>query len=94
MDCQTCKESREVISHHVHEADLDRSDRNAKRWFFAWLITFLVLIACVIYLFWYKDQFEVVEETTTTEVVQDADDSGNNSFVGGDYYGSTEDSGD
>jgi hypothetical protein len=90
MDCKSCKESREIVSRHVHEADLDRSDRNARRWFVAWLITFLVLIACVVYLFWYKDQWETVEETITNEVVQDADEGGNNKFVGGDYYGSAD----
>ena len=88
-DCKTCKE-KEFISRHVHEADLDRADRNSKRWFIAWLITFVLLVGCVAGFIWYESQWEVVEETTHTEVQQDADGFGNNTFIGGDYNGSSD----
>lgn len=91
MDCKTCKESREVISRHVHESDMDRLDRVNKRWFAAWLITFVLLVAGIIFFFWYENQFEDVTETTTTEVLQRSDDNSRNMFVGGDYnVGNTE----
>ena len=35
---------------------------------------------------------EVVTETMTNEVTQEADEHGNNTFAGGDYYGSQTDS--
>lgn len=85
MDCKTCKESREVVSRHLHESDMDRMDRVNRRWFYAWLITFVLLVAGVVFFFWRESQFEDIVETTTTEVLQRADDGSNNTFVGGDY---------
>ena len=92
MDCNACKENCELVSRHTHESDLDRMDRINKRWFIAWLVTFVLLVACVAGFVWYESQWQVVEETTTTEVEQDADNGGNNEFkfVGGDYYGEAE----
>ena len=69
-------------------------ERINKRWFVAWLITFLLLVGCVAGFIWYESQWEVVESATSMEVEQDADGNGSNLFVGGDYsYGSTESQG-
>lgn len=87
MDCKTCKENREYVSRHVHEADLDRLERINKRWFYAWLITFLLLVGCVAGFIYYESQWQVVE---TTEVSQDVDTGEGNAYVAGVgdvYYG-------
>ncbi len=93
MDCSSCREAREVVSRHVHEADMDRLERMNKRWFLAWFVTFVLLVACVAGFIWYESQWEVVQETTTMEVEQDADNGGMNKFIGGDYYGTSESEG-
>lgn len=88
MDCKTCKENREYVSRHVHEADLDRLERINKRWFYAWLITFLLLVGCVAGFIYYESQWEVVN---TTEVTQE-NTNGYNSYIGNDgdiYNGET-----
>lgn len=86
MDCKSCKEAREVISRHAHEADLDRMDRVNKRWFWAWMITFILFIMSWAGFLWYESQWEVVESTITQEAV--ADNGSDIRLVGGDYYGS------
>lgn len=85
MDCKSCKESREIISRHAHEADLDRMDRVNKRWFAAWLITFVLLVGCVAGFVWYESQWEDV----STEVSQEVDTSSGSAYVigVGDYHG-------
>lgn len=85
--------NNEYIPIHLHEADLDRSDRHAKRWFIAWLITFVLLISSVAGFFIYESQFETITEKTEWDIDQNADDGGSNRFVGGDYYGTAEDPG-
>lgn len=84
-DCKTCGENRDVVSRHVHESDLDRLERINKRWFWAWLITFLLLVGCVAGFMWYESQWEVVETQVTQEAV--ADNGSDIRLVGGDYYG-------
>lgn len=90
-DCKTCKESRqnvEPVPYIVHEAEMARQERNNKRWFIAWLITFILLVGCVAGFVWYKNQCETVE--TWQDVWQEADGNGNNQFIGGDYNGWSE----
>ena len=84
-DCNTCREAREMIPRHVHESALDRMERMNKRWFVAWLITFVLLVGCVAGFIWYESQLEVIE--TYQEVEQEADGNGTNNFIGGNYYG-------
>ena len=91
MDCNSCKESRDIVSRHVYESALDRMERVNKRWFIAWIITFVLLVGCVAGFIWYESQWEVVEEVVTTEVSQNASGDGSNRFVGGDYYGGADD---
>lgn len=88
MDCKTCKENREYVSRHVHEADLDRLERINKRWFYAWLITFLLLVGCVAGFIYYESQWQVVETQVTQE-----NDSGYNNYIENDgdiYNGKTD----
>lgn len=95
--CNGCNSSKDVaelrdmppIPFAAHESAMARSERHNKR---LWIVI-LVLIAALIgtNLAWiiYNSQFEVVE-TWEQEVVQDAE-NGENNFIGGDYYGETND---
>ena len=89
MDCKNCREAREVVSRHVHEADLDRLERINKRWFLAWLITFVLLVGCVAGFIWYESQF--MDEEWTFEATTDG---GGNAIANGNgevyYYGESE----
>ena len=89
MGCESCRESKDVVSRHVHESDLDRMERINKRLFSAWLITFILLVACVAGFIYYESQWEVV---STTEVTQENAD-GYNNYIGNDgdiYNGETD----
>ena len=62
-----------------------RMERVNKRWFIAWLITFLLLIGCVVGFIWYEAQFEDVVITAE----QTAEGQGSNFAIGGDFNGNT-----
>lgn len=84
-DCNTCKE-KQFVSRHTFETEMDRLERVNKRWFYAWLITFLILVGCVVFFFWRESQFE----TVSTEVVQEVDTGEGSACVSGMgdvYYG-------
>ena len=70
------------------ERQVERSDKNANKWFIAWLITFLFLMATNFGWIVYESQFQDV--VTTQTVKQDSGDGGSNEFIGGDYYGETD----
>lgn len=84
-DCKSCKEKVKDVSYIVHEGAMARMERTVKR---LW-ITIILLIALLVgsngAWLWYESQFEEVETTTQT-VTQDAE-NGENSFIGGDFYG-------
>ena len=87
MDCGTCgREGKDFVSRNTHEADLDRLDRINKRWFWAWLITFVLMIGCITGFAIYKSQWETVE---TREISQEVDTGEGDAYVaGGDlWYG-------
>ena len=89
MDCSTCKEKnkQEPVPFNIHERDMARMDRNGKRWFIAWVITFVLFLISWGGFLWYESQWEVVE---STEVMQEVDGAGSNGFVGGNYYGAAD----
>ena len=87
MDCKSCKESREVISRYLHESDMDRMERINKRLFWGLMVAIFLFVVSWIGFIWYESQWEVVSESTTYEVQQEAEGNGSNRFVGGDYYG-------
>ena len=90
-DCKSCKESRqsvEPVPYIVHESAMARQERVNKRWFLAWLITFVLFIASWAGFLWYESQWEVVE----TEITQE-NDGGYNNYIGNDgdiYNGETD----
>ena len=76
MDCSTCKsrteeenKAKEPVSWFVHEQDMARVERSNKRWFAAWLITFLVLVGGIFWYFWHEAQY--VDESWTYEATAD-----------------------
>lgn len=60
---------------------------NAKRWFIIAMVELALILGVVGGFLWYNSL--PVEDTTSTEVTQDAEDSGHNNFIGGDYNGET-----
>lgn len=80
------------VSYIVFESTIARFDRVIKRLWISILILVFLLVGTNIGWLYYQSQFETVTETTTQDVKQDTKDGGNNSFVGGDIYGSSKDS--
>jgi len=74
------------VPYIVHEAEMARMERVNKRWFWAWVITFILLVGCVAGFQWYESQF-VEEENTITQDI----DTGNGNLaltgIGDLYYG-------
>ena len=62
------------------------AERTIKRLWIVILVQILVMVGMVTFYIWHESQYVDVEETVTQEVTQEAE-TGNNSFVGGDYYG-------
>lgn len=58
----------EPVPYIAHEAEMARMERVNRRWFIAWLITFLLLVGCVAGFIWYEAQFtdEITETIETT----------------------------
>jgi hypothetical protein len=59
------------IPYYVHEDDLNREEHHSKRFFIAWLITFIALILTNVGWLVYESRYEdVVTETYTAETDQ------------------------
>lgn len=89
MNCETCKERKmqaEPVPYIVHESAMARAERANKRLWIALILVIVLLVGSNIGWMIYENQFEDV--VTIQEVEQDTD-GGNNSFVGGDYYGTS-----
>ena len=70
------------VPYVVHESAMARAERQTKSlvWVIVLLIVLLVGSNCA--WLWYENQFEVVEETTTTITQENAD--GYNNYIGND----------
>lgn len=92
MSCENCKttSSADSVPFIVHESAMARAERNAKRLWIVILVLVGLLLATNVAWMIYESQFETVEETTTTQEVQQETSGGDNSFIGGDIYGYTE----
>lgn len=81
-----------TVPYFVHEGDLARMERSNKRMFILCIILIILFTTTNGAWIWYESQFEdVVTTEVTQDVVQDADDGGNNTFIGSDSYGETTD---
>ena len=74
-----------MIPRVVFEAEMARWERNFKRIVIVLVMLILLLVGTNVGWLIYESQFD--ETVWTQEVEQSADGSGNNHFVGGDYYG-------
>ena len=68
----------------VYEAEQVRHERDKRRWFIIVLVLIMLLFGTNAAWIAYESQY--VTEDITQEVWQDAE-SGENRFIGGDYYG-------
>ena len=70
------------VPYVVHESDMARAERHTKA--LVWVIVLLIvlLVGSNGAWLWYENQFDVVEETTTTITQDNAD--GYNNYIGND----------
>lgn len=91
-NCGTEKrgEGQVIFTEYGYEAHEARHEREKKR---LWVVTLVLIAALLVTNFaWILYECSFEDYVITQEVEQDAE-SGNNSFVGGDYYGETENQG-
>lgn len=85
-DCATAKPS--FVPYAVYEMEQAKSERTSKRLIAVIVLLILLLVGSNIGWLIYESQFETIE-TTTQEVIQEAD-NGENHFIGGDIVGETD----
>lgn len=72
----------ETVSQYTHERDMARMERIIHRLIILCMILFIALVSFIIIVAKYESQFEVVEETTTEQVVtQDVRATGDSDAV-------------
>ena len=69
----------------VHESAMARMERVVKRLWVVIIILILLFVGTNAAWIYYESQMENFE--TYQEVTQEADGNGNNSYIGGNYYG-------
>ena len=86
-DCESCKSKNpqaKDVPYIVHEAELARAERTAKRLWITILLLIVLLVGTNGLWIWYESQFQYYQ--TTQEVTQESN-HGDNSFIGGDVGG-------
>ena len=86
-DCESCKSKNpqaKDVPYIVHEAELARAERTAKRLWITILLLIVLLVGTNGAWIWYQSQFEYSQ--TTQEVTQESNHV-DNSFIGGDVGG-------
>ncbi len=79
------------VPYIAFEGEMTRLERMNHKLFILCLALLIALVGSNAGWIWYESQFEVVEETTRSQTVeQSAEGDGSNNFVGGDYYGETD----
>ena len=78
------------VPFYIHEAECTRLDRIIKRLWILAIILIALLVATNAAWLWYESQYEDV--VATWQEVEQENDNGDNTFVGGDYYGETKSS--
>lgn len=78
-----------AVPYIAHESAMARLERIIKRLWIVIIILIALLFATNAAWIYYESQWEVVS-SYTQEVTQETDGSGNNQFIGGDYYGQAE----
>ena len=72
------------VPYLTHEEELARMERNVKRWFIGWIITFAALILTNVGWIWYENQFQDVVTTVSQET---SSEGGGNAILNGDNAG-------
>lgn len=80
----------ESVSLAAYEAQAERNVRTVKYLVLGWVLTTIALCLALIVSMSYTE--ETITETTTAEVMQNADNDGTNYYAGGDMNGSETDS--
>ena len=86
-DCKSCKSKNQQaadVPYIVHEAELARAERTAKRLWITILLLIVLLVGTNAGWIWFESQFEYSQ--TTQEVTQESNHV-DNSFIGGDVGG-------
>ncbi len=89
MSCSGCKSGdgkEETMTYVAHEAEMARAERHLKRLWVTIILLIVLLVGTNCAWLYHESQYVDVE-SATQEVTQRCE-SGNNSFVGGDFYGS------
>ena len=88
--CNNCgtEKTPATVPYVAHEFAMARAERQSKRLVAVIILLIVLLVGSNIGWLVYNSQFEVAE-TWEQEVIQDAE-NGENKFIGGDYYGSTD----
>lgn len=81
--------SNESVSRYAFEATMVTFEKTIKRLWIVILILIILLAGSNAAWIYYESQWEVVE--TYQEVSQEADGTGSNRFIGGNYYNGTTD---
>ena len=84
MECKGCDNKTQAVPYIAHEAALARMERTIRRLWILALVLIGLLLATNAGWIWYESQYETV---TIDQEVQQEVESGNNQFIGGDYYG-------
>ena len=79
-----------TIPFFAHEAECSRLEKIIKRLWILVIILVALLVATNAAWIWYESQYEDV--VATWQEVEQENDNGDNTFVGGDYYGETKSS--
>ena len=85
-DCKTCKEKRrelEPVPLIVHESAMARAERHIRQLWIALIILILLFTGTNVAWIIYESQWEVVEETESTEVYQDVETGIGDAVVAG-----------
>ena len=92
MNCDNCEKKHEPVSWEAFQSTAARANFANRRWFFAWLITFVLLVGVVVFLFWQTTQYEQVTTEYTQEIDTGEGDFTDNYVInrGGIYYGEGE----
>lgn len=73
------------MNEHFATELLQEVKANAKRWFIAFIVMIAVEITTILGFMWYISL--PIEETTTTQNVEDTDNGSNITQIGGNSYG-------
>lgn len=89
-DCNDCKERRAHpdVPWEIFQAEQARANLANRRWFIAWIITFVLLLGTVLFIFWQQSQYEHFENEYTQEIDTGSGDFDAETIInrGGVYY--------